>query len=139
MNSISDIPYHRTRILIIDDERQNRQLLEVMLAQEDFLLTNAASGEEALAIVAQQTPDLILLDAIMPGMDGYQVVAKIKGNLATKNIPVIVVTALDDRKARLLALSAGAEDFVTIPVDRAELCVRLKKLLSLKAYGDYYD
>ena len=115
------------------------QLLEVMLAPEGFLLLTAASGEEALAMVAQQPPDLILLDIMMPGMDGYQVAAKIKGNLATKNIPVIMVTALDDRNARMLGLSAGAEDFLTKPVDRAELCVRVRNLLRLKAYGDYYD
>ena len=74
---------------------------------------------------------------MMPGMDGYQVAARIKGNLATKNIPVIMVTALDDRDARMLGLSAGAEDFLTKPVDRAELCVRVRNLLRLKAYGDY--
>ena len=90
-------------------------------------------------MVAQQPPDLILLDIMMPGMDGYQVAGKIKGNLATKNIPVIMVTALDDRNARMLGLSAGAEDFLTKPVDRAELCVRVRNLLRLKAYGDYHD
>ena len=90
-------------------------------------------------MVAQQPPDLILLDIMMPGMDGYQVAAKIKGNPATKNIPVIMVTALDDRNARMLGLSAGAEDFLTKPVDRAELCVRVRNLLRLKAYGDYHD
>ncbi len=90
-------------------------------------------------MVAQQPPDLILLDVMMPGMDGYQVAATIKGDPATKNIPVIMVTALDDRNARMRGLSAGAEDFLTKPVDRAELCVRVRNLLRLKAYGDYYD
>ena len=139
MNPRPDIADHPARILIVDDERHNRQLLEVMLAPEGFHLLTAASGEEALAMVAQQPPDLILLDVMMPGMDGYQVAAKIKGNPATKNIPVIMVTALDDRDARMLGLSAGAEDFLTKPVDRAELCVRVRNLLRLKAYGDYYD
>ena len=123
----------------MDDERHNRQLLEVMLAPEGFLLQTAASGEEALAMVAQQPPDLILLDIMMPGMDGYEVTATIKGNLATRNIPIIMITALDDRDARMLGLNAGAEDFLTKPVDRAELCVRVRNLLRLKAYGDYYD
>ena len=90
-------------------------------------------------MVAQQPPDLILLDVMMPGMDGYQVAGTLKGNLATKNIPIIMVTALDDRNARMLGLSAGAEDFLTKPVDRAELCVRVRNLLRLKAYGDYHD
>src|SRR4029077_16514755 len=97
MNPSPDIADHPARILIVDDERLNRQLLEVMLAPEGFLLLTAASGEEALAMVAEQPPDLILLDLLMPGMDGYQVTARIKGNIATKNIPVIVITALDDR------------------------------------------
>jgi PAS domain S-box-containing protein len=139
MSPRPDIGYHPARILIVDDERHNRQLLEVMLAPEGFLLVTAASGEEALAVVAEQPPDLILLDIMMPGMDGYQVAAKIKGNLATKNIPVIMVTALDDRSARMRGLNVGAEEFLTKPVDRAELCVRVRNLLRLKAYGDYYD
>jgi two-component system cell cycle sensor histidine kinase/response regulator CckA len=136
---ILDIADHAGRVLIVDDERPNRQLLEVMLSPEGYLLWTAASGEEALAIVAQQPPDLILLDIMMPGMDGYAVAIAIKGNPATKSIPIIMVTALDDRDARMLGLRAGAEDFLTKPVDRAELCVRVRNLLRLKAYSDYHD
>src|SRR5688572_31256617 len=109
MSPRPDIGYHSARILIVDDERHNRQLLEVMLTPEGFLILTAASGEEALAIVAQQPPDLILLDIMMPGTDGYQVAGKIKGNVATKNIPVIMLTGLDDRDTRMLGISAGAE------------------------------
>ena len=127
------------RILIVDDERHNRQLLEVMLLAEGFQLLTASSGEEALAMVAGQPPDLILLDVMMPGMDGYQVAASLKGNPATKNIPIIILTALDNRNARMLGLTAGAEDFLTKPVNRAELCVRVRNLLRLKAHGDYHD
>jgi PAS domain S-box-containing protein len=118
------------RVLIVDDERQNRQLLEVILAREGFVLLTAGSGEEALAAVAQQPPDLILLDIMMPGMDGYEVARKLKGDLATKNIPIILITALDDRNARMLALSCGAEDFLTKPVDRVELCARVRNALA---------
>src|SRR5687767_9056942 len=124
------------RVLIVDDERTNRDLLEVMLTQEGHQLLTATSGEEALAMVAQQPPDVILLDIMMPGMDGYKVVEKLKANLATKNIPVIMVTALNDRSARLLGLRAGAEDFLTKPVDRAELRVRVRNLSRLKTSGD---
>jgi len=127
------------RILIVDDERHNRQLLEVMLTPEGCQLLTAASGEEALAIVAQEAPDLVLLDVMMPGLDGYEVTKRIKGNAATTNIPVIMVTALDDRDARMLGLNAGAEDFLTKPVNRAELCARVRNLLRLKAYGDDQD
>jgi signal transduction histidine kinase len=124
------------RILIVDDEVKNRKLLEVMLAPEGFLFSTAATGTEALATLAEQSTDLILLDVMMPDMDGYEVAARIKGNIDTKNIPIIMLTALDDRNARMLGLSAGAEDFLTKPVDRAELCVRVRNLLRLKTYGD---
>ena len=134
-----DITDRPARVLIVDDEPHNRQLLEVMLAPDGYLLQTAASGEEALAIVAQQPPDLILLDVMMPGMDGYEVTATIKGDPATRNIPVIIITALDDRHARMLGLNAGAEDFLSKPVDRAELSCRVRNLVRLKAYGDYYD
>lgn len=133
------LPDHQARVLIVDDEANNRKLLEVMLAPEGFLIQSASSGEEALAMVAQQPPDLILLDIMMPDMDGYEVAGRIKADLSTKNIPIIIVTALDDRDAMLLGLRAGAEDFLTKPVDRAELRVRVRNLLRLKAYGDYYD
>jgi two-component system sensor histidine kinase/response regulator len=133
-----DAADHPARVLIVDDERLDREILEAMLTPEGFVLLTAASGEAALAIVAQQPPDLILCDVMLPGMTGYQVAAKIKANPATKNIPVIMLTDLDDRHARMLGLNAGAEDFLTKPVDRAELCVRVRNLLRLKAYGDYH-
>jgi signal transduction histidine kinase/DNA-binding response OmpR family regulator len=136
INPNPEIAENPARILIVDDKLQNRQLLEIMLTPEGFVLRTAASGEEALAIVAQAPPDLILLDVMMPGMDGYQVVGKIKGDPATKSIAVIMLTALDDSNARMLGLNAGAEDFLTKPVDRAELVVRVRSQLRLKAYGD---
>jgi signal transduction histidine kinase len=123
-------------VLIVDDERRNRDLLGVMLKPEGFVLMSAASGEEALSMVARQPPDLILLDVMMPGMDGYEVARRIKAHHVSKNIPVIMLTALDDRDTRMHGLNAGAEDFLTKPVDRAELCVRVRNLLRLKEYGD---
>ncbi len=91
------------------------------------------------ACVARHPPDLVLLDVMMPGMDGCEVTAAIKGSRATQSIPIILVTALDDRNARMRGLDAGAEDFLTKPVDRAELCVRVRNLLRLKAQGDFHD
>ena len=126
-----------TTILIVDDEIQNRKLLEVLLRHEGYLTLSAANGEEALALIAQRAPDLILLDILMPGMDGYQVTGILKANPATSNIPIIMVTAEIDRSARLTGLNAGAEEFLTKPVDGAELQLRVRNLLHLKAYGDF--
>ena len=139
MNPMTELADRPACVLIVDDERHNRELLEVMLAPEGFLLLTAANGEEAIAIVARQPPDLILLDIMMPGMSGYQVAERLKGNPATKQIPIIMVTALHDRDAMMLGLAAGAEDFLTKPVYRAELRMRVRNLLRLKAYGDYFD
>ncbi|AMC34826.1 EAL domain-containing response regulator [Janthinobacterium sp. B9-8] len=124
-------------ILIVDDEIQNRKLLEALLRPEGYFTRCAASGEEALASIAEHAPDLILLDIMMPGMDGFEVAVILKANPATSNIPIIMVTALDDRSARLAGLNAGAEEFLSKPVDRAELWLRVRNLLRLKAFGDF--
>ena len=124
-------------VLIVDDELFNRKLLEALLRPEGYVTVSAASGEEALACVAKQAPDLILLDIMMPGMDGYQVARTLKANPATSNIPIIMVTAHSDRHSRLTGLEAGAEDFLTKPVDRAELWLRARNLLRLKSFSDF--
>ena len=121
---------HKARVLIVDDEPQNRLLLEVMLGSDDYLLETADSGEKALALVAQHPPDLILLDVMMPGMDGYQVATLIKGDVATRGIAIILLTALDDRSSRTHGLSTGAEGFLTKPVDLAELRSKVKSVLA---------
>jgi len=123
-------------ILIVDDEVQNRRLLETLLRPEGYLTNTAANGADALASIAQEPPDLILLDVMMPGIDGYQLAGLLKAAPATSNIPIIMVTALVDRESRLAGLDAGAEDFLTKPVDRAELWLRVRNLLRLKAFGD---
>ncbi len=133
-----DLPEGGGHVLIVDDERHNRELLEVLLAAEGYRLSSATSGEHAITMLASDPPDLILLDVMMTGMDGYQTTAAIKGNQATRHIPIILITALDDRQARLLGLNAGAEDFLSKPIDRFELCARAKNLLRLKAHGDHY-
>jgi diguanylate cyclase (GGDEF)-like protein/PAS domain S-box-containing protein len=125
-------------ILIIDDQPQNRRLLDALLVAEGYLTLSAASGEEALAAIAIRAPDLLLLDVMMPGMDGYEVARRLKANPATSNIPIIMVTAKLDRATRLEGLKAGAEEFLTIPVDRAELSLRVRNLLRLKDLGDFH-
>ena len=124
-------------ILIVDDEVTNRKLLVALLQPQGYLTMCAANGEQALAMIAEQAPDLILLDIMMPGMDGYQVAAVLKCNPATSSIPIIMVTARIDRSSRRAGLNAGAEDFLAKPVDRTELWLRVRNLLRLKALGDF--
>ena len=122
----------RPSVLVVDDEAQNRKLITVLLGPEGYDTQVACTGPEALAAVAESPPDLILLDVMMPGMDGYQVARILKDDPATAGIPIIMVSAHDDRTARLRGLEAGAEDFLTKPVDRAELWLRVRNLLRLK-------
>lgn len=129
---------HPARILIAGDDEHNRQLLGVMLGPDHELLT-AASGEEAVAMATEQLPDLIVLDITLPGMGGHEVIGRIKGQRATANIPVIVVTAIDAPDSRVLGLRAGADDFLTRPLDRTELYARVRNLMRLRACADYHD
>ncbi|MFL1562800.1 EAL domain-containing protein [Pseudomonas sp. O64] len=123
-------------LLIVDDEPQVRKLLETLLQHEGYQTLSAASGEEALQLVAQQPPDLILLDIMMPGMDGYEVASHLKGNETTASIPIIMLSALSESSARVSGLESGAEEFLSKPVERVELWLRVRNLLRLKARGD---
>ena len=133
-----DVAEHSPLILIVDNELRNRELMHMMLAAEGFQIRSAASGEEGLAMIARHAPDLILLDVMMAGMDGYQMAVKLKGDRATSHIPIIMVTARDDQDGKMLGLLSGAENFLTKPVNRAELCLRARNLIRLKAHGDHY-
>ncbi|MEB0047529.1 MULTISPECIES: EAL domain-containing protein [unclassified Pseudomonas] len=124
-------------LLIVDDEVHVRKLLEVLLQNQGYTTLTASSGEEALAMVEQQPPDLILLDIMMPGMDGYEVARQLKASKNTLNIPIIMLSALGEHSARLSGLEAGAEDFLSKPVESAELWLRVRNLLRLKVFGDY--
>ena len=126
-------------ILIVDDEAQNRKLLEALLQPEGYLTITANSGDEALTAVRVHQPDLILLDLMMPGMDGHQVTKILKSDAGTSSIPIIMVTAQTDRSALLDALEAGVEEFLTKPVNRDELWLRVRNLLRLKELRDLLD
>jgi CheY-like chemotaxis protein len=119
----------RHRVLIVDDERPNRELLEIMLGPDHFDVQPAASGEEALAAVARQPPDIVLLDVMMPGMNGYEVTAAIRGAPSTRHIPIILITGCDDHESRVRGQAAGADEFLSRPVDRAALCDHVTTLL----------
>ncbi len=118
------------RVLIVDDRPANVELLTEML--EGYDIQSALSGQEALDRLSKRPyPDLILLDVMMPGMDGYEVVRQIKSRDEIRDIPVIMVTALDEKQAKLRSLDAGAEEFISKPIDQMELQVRVRNMLRL--------
>ena len=129
----------REKILIVDDEMGARAALEFLLRREGFEVRDAPDGRTAIAECATFRPDLILLDIMMPGMDGCALVRALKHSAATKHIPTIMISALDDHATRMSAFSAGAEEYLTKPVDRAELSLRVRNLVRLKSNADYHD
>ncbi len=122
----------RQSILLVDDEPRNVRLLEGMLYAEPYELLVAHSGAEALEMIARTPPDLILLDVMMPGLNGFEVCKRIKSDPAYRMIPVVVVTALSDVGDRIEAMQAGADDFLSKPIDAAELIVRVRSLLRIR-------
>ncbi|MGD9098627.1 MAG: response regulator [Desulfobacterales bacterium] len=125
-----------SRILVVDDDPMNVKLLEGILKKEGYESIKAFGGEEALAMVRRDRPDLILLDVMMPGIDGYEVTRQLKSNPATAAIPVIMITALNGTEDKVRGLACGADEFLTKPVNAAELLARSKSMLRLKQYQD---
>jgi class 3 adenylate cyclase len=123
-------------ILVVDDVAKNVKLLADVLTVKGFRTSTAASGAEALASIAADPPDLVLLDVMMPGMSGYEVCKTIRADPKTGILPVVLVTALDPGQERINGLEAGADDFLTKPVNQAELMARVKSLLRIKALYD---
>jgi len=119
----------RKTILVVDDEAANRHLMETILAAEGGEIVTAADGKQALALVTENPPDLILLDIMMPDMSGFDVLRAMKADAATAGIPVIMVTALDNPDAMAQAIEGGADEVLTKPVNAAELLLRVKNML----------
>ncbi len=124
------------RVLVVDDILANVKLLEARLQAEYFEVLTAFSGAEALDVCARERVDVVLLDVMMPGMDGFEVCARLKGQPETQDVPVIMVTALDQPSDKLQGLEAGADDFLTKPVDEIALITRVKNLARLKMLDD---
>jgi two-component system, cell cycle response regulator len=124
------------RVLVVDDLEPNVKLLEAKLRAEYFDVLGAYSGQEALDLAAREKPDIILLDVMMPGMDGFEACRKLKANPETMHIPVVMVTALDQQADRIVGLEAGADDFLTKPVEDLALFARVRSLTRLKMMTD---
>lgn len=124
------------RVLVVDDILANVKLLEARLAAEYFDVLTAYSGQEALDVLARESVDVVLLDVMMPGMDGFEVCRRIKNDVRTHHIPVIMVTALDQPSDKVQGLENGADDFLTKPVDDIALITRVKNLARLKTLND---
>jgi len=126
-----------SKILVVDDEERNLRLMEAMLIPLGYEVILAHDGEKAIKKVREIPPDVILLDIMMPKMDGFEVARRLKEEEETKIIPIVMVTALREVKDRVKALEAGADDFLSKPVDKTELKARIQSLLKVKAYNDH--
>src|SRR6185312_2887974 len=124
------------RVLVVDDNQANLKLLQVRLSAEYFEVLLASNGQQALDICARSQCDIVLLDVMMPGIDGFEVARRLKSNPATHHIPIIMVTALDQTSDRVKGLEAGADDFLTKPIDDIALVARVRSLARLKMATD---
>lgn len=129
----------KPKVLIVDDHPASRMTAVALLSVEGYDVLEAESGSAALELVAYTNPDLILLDVMMPGMDGYEVCQQLKKHEHTRLIPVVFVTALNDRRARLRGIEAGGDDFLSKPFDQLELSARVNSLVHQKRLNEDLD
>jgi putative two-component system response regulator len=132
-------PTGDTRILVVDDDPQVAALLSRLLARKGYVVEVAGDGETALSAVHGHPPDIILLDMVMPGVGGLDVCRALKRDAATRLVPVVMITGLADRDSRLRGFEAGADEFLTKPIDPGELVARVRSLARLKRYTDDLD
>ncbi len=119
---------HIPTLLIVDDDATLREMLRMLLAGAGYRIEMASHGEQALELAAELLPDLILLDVMMPGMDGFEVCRRLRSDPLLAEVPIVLVTALNDRASRLRGIEVGADDFIDKPFDRAELIARVPRL-----------
>src|SRR2546430_8256860 len=124
------------KILVVDDTPQNIKVLDAILSPRGYRVVTARSGAEALQKVRDEAPDLVLLDILMPGMSGYEVAQRLRADPTTGVLPIVMVTALGAQEEKVKAIEAGADDFLTKPVNQLELLARVKSLLRIKQYHD---
>ncbi len=119
----------KPKVLVVDDEARTLRAMEAMLDPAGYEVILAENGTEAIAKAIKNSPDVILLDVMMPDLDGFEVASQLRANERTKDIPIVMVTALGEVKDRVKALESGADDFLTKPVDKTELRTRVKTLV----------
>ena len=127
----------RPLVLVVDDDESMRELLRKQMERDGYRVNTAGDGRGALARAEAEPPDVVLLDALMPGMDGFQVAEALKVSAPTRTVPIIMVTGLNDQQSKLRALKAGAQEFLTKPVDRSEVSLRVQNVLMLKEYSNF--
>ncbi len=124
-------------ILVVDDDRLGRRMMQEILSPLGYEVATAGDGREAVEVAAQLRPDLVFMDVVMPELDGFEACSELKGRPETRHIPVVLVTSLDGRDAKIRGLAAGASDFIAKPVDEAELTLRAKNLLRVVEFEDF--
>lgn len=129
----------RPRVLVVDDHPASRMTAVALLSVEGYDVVEADCGAAALSSVIQCTPDLILLDVMMPGMDGFEVCKRLKQDEQTRLIPVVFITALNDQRSRIMGIEAGGDDFLSKPFDRLELSARVRSLVQQKRLNEDLD
>ncbi len=123
---------HRAQILIVDDDKLNRSLLMAMFEGSGHQMMQASSGSEAIALATVQIPDMVLLDVMMPGLDGFETTRRLKVLAGGLFLPIVLITARKEREAKLLGLASGADEFLSQPIDKTELLLRVSNLLRLR-------
>lgn len=126
----------QSRILVVDDIPNNIALIEKFFTNANYQIHSAQNGYDAIDIVTKNPPDLILLDVIMPGIDGFEVARRIKNDVKTRLLPIIMITALDDSESKIKGIEIGVDDFISKPINLLELRARVASLLRLKKYTD---
>jgi putative two-component system response regulator len=127
------------KVLVVDDVSANVEVLKALLTRDGYSVVTASDGQQALEMVGREHPDLILMDVLMPKLSGYEVCEQIKHNKATRLTPVVLITGLLAREGKLQGINAGADDFLTKPVNALELKARVRSLVRLKRYTDDLD
>jgi len=127
------------RVLVVDDRLENRRILASMLSRDGYLVDAVAGGREALDAVADRLPDVILLDVVMPGLDGFETCRRLKTDRRTRLIPIVLITGLQCAEDRIRAIEAGADDFISKPFNQLELQARVRSLVRIKHYTDDLD